>query len=1398
MKKLTRELLLTLVTAGLVLSSASLSLAQGNGYGSTTINVPGAVAADARGINDSGQVVGRYIDGSGNTHGFLYSSGSVTTIDCTGATLTEANGINTSGQIVGDYIDTSLATHGFLLNSGGACTAIDDPEANSYTKAFGINDSNQVVGEYIDSGGTQHGFLWDGSNYTAIDYTTSAVPSALGTLANGIDQAGHIVGDYIDTSSVTHGFLYSHGYYFTIDSCGSSAATLPRGMNAAGEIVGECVQSGSGGATDGFLSVGGVFTTIDLSGYAGADELSGINDSGQMVGGAGPYASGEVAFLMTPGNLLQTTEYTLPLPSPLPPSFEIVGESTPVLGRDSIGYYVVYTLFPIVNGVDGNSSIFYQRLDASGQPTGSPVVVADSSENQYLNNASGDYIVYTLGPSLGMPGNIVLFQISTSQSQALTTTGDCISPKIDGNYVIWLEELAVGTQVVMYWIPTGVPVQTTVIGGPTPTVGDADVGDRYFAWSQLVNNQYEVADYDMEQGASFLASSNSLLNEQNVSTKGQWIAFETSSITGTGGINIQAVNPDAGLNPSVAKNGKDNQRPNVSGDLLAYESNVSGNYQIYVYRLAEGDTFQVTNSSYDERLNDPLGNLVTYIDDRTGTDLVYVSSLTFVPSQGPAITSVNTAAFQVGQAGSFSVATTGTPAPSIAESGTLPTGITFTDNGNGTGTLGGTPAAAGTFNLIFTAQNGVSPNATQNFTLTVAQAEPTVTFTGAPASAAYNSTFTVATTTDASTTATITASGACSITGNTVTMTSGTGTCTLAASWAADNNYLAASATQSTAATAIAPTVTFTGAPTSAAYQSTFMVATTTSASTTAVITASGACSIAGSTVTMTSGTGTCSLAANWAADNNYSAATLTQSATATKIAPTVTFTGAPTSAAYQSTFPVASTTNASTTAVITASGTCSITGSTVTMTSGTGTCSLAASWAADNNYLAASATQSTTATKIAPTVTFTGAPTSATYQSTFPVASTTNASTTAVLTASGACSIAGSTVTMTSGTGTCSLAASWAADNNYLAGSATQSTTATKIAPAVTFTGAPTSATFQSTFTVASTTNATTTAVITASGACSIAGSTVTMTSGTGTCSLAANWAVDNNYLAASATQSTTATKIAPTVTFTGAPTSAAYQSTFPVASTTNASTTAVLTASGACSIAGNTVTMTSGTGTCSLAASWAADNNYLAASATQFTSATKITPVISWTPASIELGYALGAAQLDATASVPGTFAYNPPLGTVITSSSQTLSVLFTPTNGSDYTTASMSVSLRVTSGPLASVSPASINFGTVDLGTITVKSVAVTNLGTAPMTITDPIISILSGGDSNEFVAVNLCPRSLAAGNSCTIEVIFVAGPNYTLQTATLGVMDNAPGSPQTVALSATVINPKAGTH
>ncbi len=84
----------------------------------------------------------------------------------------------------------------------------------------------------------------------------------------------------------------------------------------------------------------------------------------------------------------------------------------------------------------------------------------------------------------------------------------------------------------------------------------------------------------------------------------------------------------------------------------------------------------------------------------------------------PTITSASSTTFNQGQAGTFTVTTTGTPAPSLTESGTLPTGVTFVDNGNGTATLSGTATTAGTYTLTITATNSAG-TATQSLTLSV-------------------------------------------------------------------------------------------------------------------------------------------------------------------------------------------------------------------------------------------------------------------------------------------------------------------------------------------------------------------------------------------------------------------------------------------------------------------------------------------------------------------------------------------------------------------------------------------------------------------------------------------------------------------------------------------------------
>jgi hypothetical protein len=112
----------------------------------------------------------------------------------------------------------------------------------------------------------------------------------------------------------------------------------------------------------------------------------------------------------------------------------------------------------------------------------------------------------------------------------------------------------------------------------------------------------------------------------------------------------------------------------------------------------------------------------------------------------PAFTSTAASTFTVGTKGTFTVAATGSPTPAFTETGALPTGVTLVDNGNGTATLSGTPAA-GTgkvWSLTLNAKNSAG-TATQTFTLTVDGA-PQIT-SAAAATATVGKAFSFAVTT---------------------------------------------------------------------------------------------------------------------------------------------------------------------------------------------------------------------------------------------------------------------------------------------------------------------------------------------------------------------------------------------------------------------------------------------------------------------------------------------------------------------------------------------------------------------------------------------------------------------------------------------------------------------------
>jgi streptogramin lyase len=205
--------------------------------------------------------------------------------------------------------------------------------------------------------------------------------------------------------------------------------------------------------------------------------------------------------------------------------------------------------------------------------------------------------------------------------------------------------------------------------------------------------------------------------------------------------------------------------------------------------------------------------------------------------------------------------------------------------------------------------------------------------------------------------------------------------------------------------------------------------------------------------------------------------------------------------------------------------------------------------------------------------------------------------------------------------------------------------------------------------------------------GACKINSSGAASFTGVGTCIIDANQAGNADWLPApQVQQSFTIGQAAQTITFTSTPpASPAFGSSYTVSATGGGSgnpVTFVIDAEGLgpCVISGSTVTFI-GAGSCVIGAGQAGNADYQAATAQQVITVPQEAPVLTWDgPANIDYPVPLSGTQLDATASVAGTFTYSPPAGTVLGIGAHTLTATFTPTNTTNYTSGTVSTQITV----------------------------------------------------------------------------------------------------------------------
>ena len=599
---------------------------------------------------------------------------------------------------------------------------------------------------------------------------------------------------------------------------------------------------------------------------------------------------------------------------------------------------------------------------------------------------------------------------------------------------------------------------------------------------------------------------------------------------------------------------------------------------------------------------------------------------TFVPSGGASFTELTN--------GSVTVQTTGgNPTPTLSiQQGTLPTGLTFTDNGDGTATISGAPDLnqVGTYNLTLQAKN-LAATVTQQLTLTVnraSQAALALTSTGGT----YGTGLTLTTSGGSGTGAVSyavdlggTASG-CSITAGVLSVSSA-GTCLVTATKAQDANYNAVSSPRTTVTFAKADQAPLSLTSTSGTYGTGLTLTTSGGSSTGAVSysvdsggTASG-CSVTAGVLSVTS-TGTCLVTATQAGDGNYNPVSSPQTTVTFAPADQAPLTVTSTSGTFGSGLTLTTSGGSGTGDVSyavtngTASG-CSISAGMLSVSSA-GTCLVTATKAADANYNSASSPQTTVTFAPAAQAPLSVTSTSGTYGSGLTL-TTSGGSGTGDLsyavdpggTASG-CSITAGVLSVSSA-GTCLVTATKAADPNYSSASSPQTTVTFAQADQAPLTVTSTSGTFGSGLTLTTSGGSGTGDVSyvvvdgTASG-CSINAGVLSV-SGAGTCLVTATKAADVNYTPASSPQTTVTVAKAPqSITFTSQPPAQPQVGAgYTVAATAGSGLPVVFSidpssGTGVCSIAGAAVSFT-GAGACVIDADQAGNGNYLASKTSQQT---------------------------------------------------------------------------------------------------------------------------------------------------------------------------------------------------
>src|SRR5262249_31132350 len=243
----------------------------------------------------------------------------------------------------------------------------------------------------------------------------------------------------------------------------------------------------------------------------------------------------------------------------------------------------------------------------------------------------GSFVVYSAIDPTTATGIVRFYDIISGSTLDLMPAPDTIGEaRIDGDIVAWGQGAAPASRIEMLDLTWQMLTSITLSRG-CGVAGAVDVGSRYVVWEEFdpVTVHTKIMAYDLVMGSTNTVAADPAKDERQPATNGDFVVWQERDGSQTSLWARNLTTFDAPF--QVAGPGAIVASPSIDGDLIAYESRVSGNSDVYVYRLSDGTTYRVTDGAAAELLPYVQGNLIAFVSKDPQLALS-VAHLTFLPN----------------------------------------------------------------------------------------------------------------------------------------------------------------------------------------------------------------------------------------------------------------------------------------------------------------------------------------------------------------------------------------------------------------------------------------------------------------------------------------------------------------------------------------------------------------------------------------------------------------------------------------------------------------------------------------------------------------------------------------------------------------------------------------------